>query len=113
MRLLVSISLVVCLSVAAVAQTADEKKATIAYLQSLQNRDGGFRPAPKAPKSSLRGTSASLRALKYFGGKANDVDTCKKFVLSCRDDATGGFADAPAGKPDVVLTSVGLMALIE
>jgi prenyltransferase beta subunit len=94
-------------------QTADEKKATVAFVQSLQTKEGGFRPDARAAKGSLRGTSASLRALRYFGGSARDVEACKRFVLSCRDKKTGGFADAPGGKPDPILTAIGLMALVE
>jgi prenyltransferase beta subunit len=95
------------------AQTTDEKKATIAYVQSLQTPEGGFRDNARASKASLRGTSASLRALRYFGGSAKDIATCKKFVLSCLDRKTGGFSNEPGGKPDVVLTAIGLMALVE
>jgi prenyltransferase beta subunit len=94
-------------------QSADDKKATVAYLQALQTSDGGFRATAKAEKGSLRGTSASLRALRYFGGTAKDVATCKTFVLACLGKKTGGFADTPGGKPDVVLTAIGLMALVE
>jgi prenyltransferase beta subunit len=95
------------------AQSGDEKKATIAYLQGLRTKEGSFRATAKAPAGSLRGTSASLRALRYFGGAAKDLETCKAFVLSCRDAKSGGFADTPGGKPDVVLTAIGLMALVE
>src|SRR5262249_7388271 len=41
------------------------------------------------------------------------TEATKKFVLSCLDEKTGGFADRPNGKPDVIVTSVGLMALVE
>jgi prenyltransferase beta subunit len=106
----------VCLLVgpaAVLGQSADEKKATIAWVQSLQTKEGGFRPNAKADKGSLRGTSASLRALRYFGGSAKDVPACKTFVLSCLDKKSGGFGDGPGGKPDTILTAVGLMALVE
>lgn len=104
--------LLLCLPAALHAQTAAEKKATIAYLQTLQSKDGGFLPAPKAKASSLRATSSAARALKYFGGTVPDLDGAKAFVVSCHD-AGGGFADAPGGKPDVAVTAVGLMALVE
>jgi prenyltransferase beta subunit len=94
-------------------QTADEKKATIAWLQALQTKEGGFRINAKADKGSLRGTSAALRALRYFGGSAKGPAACKTFVLSCLDKKSGGFADMPGGKPDTILTAVGLMALVE
>jgi prenyltransferase beta subunit len=112
-RKLIPLALLCLLPVALIAQTADEKKATIAYLQSLQSADGGFLTSAGSKQPSLRATSASLRALRYFGGEAKDVAACKKFVLSCHDKKTGGFADQPGGKPDVILTSIGLMALVE
>jgi prenyltransferase beta subunit len=100
-------------SFAVLAQTADEKKTTISYLQSLQTKEGGFRATPKAEAPTLRATSSCLRAIKYFGGTPQNIDACKKFVLSCHDVKSGGFADTPGGKPDVIVTAVGLMALVE
>jgi prenyltransferase beta subunit len=113
MKQLLPLCALLALVLAAPAQTADEKKATVAYLQALQTKEGGFRPTPKAAAPSLRATSSSLRALRYFGGKAPDVEAARKFVLSCHDHRTGGFADTPGGKPDVIVTAVGLMALVE
>lgn len=111
-RVLASLTLlVICLP--AGAQSADEKKATVAYLQALQTKQGGFKPNATATAPSLRGTSAALRGLRYFGGAARDKEACQKFVLSCHDARTGGFADSPRGKPDVIVTAVGLMALVE
>jgi prenyltransferase beta subunit len=97
----------------AVAQTPDEKKVTLAYLQKLQTKAGGFRADAKAVGPSLRGTSACLRATKYFGGTVAHREECRKFVLSCLDEKTGGFANTPGGKPDPIVTAVGLMALVE
>jgi prenyltransferase beta subunit len=100
------------------SQTAEQKQATIAYLQGLQATDGGFLPAqPRAqdrsPRSSLRATSGALRALKYFGGEPKDKEECLRFVQKCCSAADGGFADYPGGKIDVATTAVGLMALVE
>jgi prenyltransferase beta subunit len=98
----------------ALGQTADQKKATIAYLQKLQNKDGGFRPNEGAEKSSLRATLAALRALKYFGGEVPDPKKAAEFVKSCYDKTTnGGYADEPGGKASVAVTAVGLMAMVE
>jgi prenyltransferase beta subunit len=94
-------------------QSPDQKKATVVYLQQLQQKDGGFAPAAGQAKSSLRATSAALRALKYFGGDAKDRDAAATFVKSCFDKDSGGFGDQPGGKPDVTLTAVGAMALVE
>jgi prenyltransferase beta subunit len=63
--------------------------------------------------SSLRATSAAVRALKYFGGAVPDRQASANFVKSCFDKESGGFADKPGGKPDVTLTAVGLMAVVE
>jgi prenyltransferase beta subunit len=103
-------------AVPARGQTAEEKKATVAYLQGLQQPDGGFLPAhtPAANvPSSLRATSSALRALKYFGGEPKDRAAAAKFVEKCCDRASGGFADQPGGKPDVFSTAVGIMAVVE
>jgi hypothetical protein len=95
------------------AQSADQKKATIAWVQKLQNKDGGFSPAPGMDKSSLRATSSALRIHKYLGGEVPNKENCAKFVASCFDRASGGFADTPGGKPEVAVTAVGLMAVVE
>jgi prenyltransferase beta subunit len=101
------------------AQTAEQQKATIAYLRGCQEADGGFVPArsgviPKGgTQSSLRATSAALRALKYFGGEPRDRTACARFVERCFDKTSGGFADHPRGEPGVVSTAVGIMALAE
>jgi hypothetical protein len=117
---LASLTCLVCLAPAA-AQTPEiqNKTQTVLYVQRLQTKDGGFLPAATdannkpLTKASLRATSSALRVLKYFGGKLPDKDGCVKFVSGCFDKATGGFADTPGGKPDVVTTSVGVMAVAE
>lgn len=101
------------------AQSPEQKQATIKFLQDLQTTDGGFAPAPpdsrveKLPRGSLRATSASLRALKYFGGKPKDRAAAAKFIRSCYDPKAGGFSDQPGGRPDVFSTAVGVMAVVE
>ncbi len=94
------------------AQTPDEKKATLAYLAALRTEGGGYRLDAKAKAPTLRATSAALRATRYFGGTAPFLDDTRKFVEKCRVKG-GGFANTPGGTPDVILTSVGLMASIE
>jgi prenyltransferase beta subunit len=101
-----------------VAQTAEEKKATIKFLTDLQQADGGFIGAPNdpkadsKPKSSLRATSAAIRAITYLGGELPNRDKVQAFVSSCyRPD--GPFSDQPKGTPDVTATAVGMMALAE
>ncbi|HKI30710.1 MAG TPA: prenyltransferase/squalene oxidase repeat-containing protein [Gemmataceae bacterium] len=113
---------VLCLAVCAPclrAQSAEERKATVTYLRELQAADGGFLPAAPDPagtrltKSSLRSTSSALRALKYFHGEPRDSRAVAAFVEKCFDKSTGGFADVPGGKPDVVTTAIGIMAVVE
>src|SRR5258707_12783783 len=95
------------------AQTPEQKKATIKYLQELQCPDGGFHPQAvdprldQQPKGSLRATSSALRALKYFGGDAKNKTAAVKFVMSCNDPQVGAFAESPNGKPDVFTTAIG------
>jgi prenyltransferase beta subunit len=102
-----------CFLAPASSQTPEQKKATIAYVRSLQTDAGGFRPSEKEREPNLRATTGALRALKYFGGEPRDRDRCRDFVASCYDKESGGFADHPGGKPDVPLTAVGLMAVVE
>jgi prenyltransferase beta subunit len=102
-----------------VAQSADEKAATIRFLAGLQQPDGGFIGAPanpKAdapPKSTLRATTAAIRAIRYLGGQVPNPDKVDAFVKSCYTPATGAFADTPGGTADSNLTAIGLMAAAE
>jgi prenyltransferase beta subunit len=95
------------------AQTADQKKETVAYLQKLQTKEGGFLTAPGQGQPGVRATSSALRALKYFGGSVPDKAACERFVKGCFDRSTGGFADRPGGKPDVYATAIGTLAVAE
>jgi prenyltransferase beta subunit len=101
------------------AQTPEQKKATIKFVQGLQLPDGGFVPAPvdtrvdKDPIGSLRALTSALRALRYFGGEPKDMAAAAKFVRSCYDSETGSFSDQPGGNAEVVATAAGLMAAIE
>lgn len=92
------------------AQTAEEKKASIAYVQALQNKDGGFRASVAVPASSLRATSGAVRTLKYLGADIPNREATARYVRSCFDKEAGGFADVPGGNPDVFTTAVGIMA---
>lgn len=98
----------------AAAQSAD-KKATSAFILGLQTDSGGFLPQTPQPNirlaPNLRATSAAVRALHYLGGELPNKDACRRFVASCFDSASGGFANLPGGTPDVFTTAVGLMAL--
>ena len=93
---------------------------TAKWVFSLQDPDGGFYLAPQdpntdaAPRPSLRATNGAVRALKYRGFPLlkGEREKHAKFVLSCYDPKTGAFAE-PGGKPDVAMTSIGVMAAIE
>ncbi len=102
------------------AQTAAENKATIAYLQGLQTKGGGFLSGHpqgangRRVQPSLRATTAAVRALKYFGGKVPDRKGAQAFIQSCFLKEPGGFVDTqPSLRPDVVSTAVGLLAVVD
>jgi prenyltransferase beta subunit len=67
----------------------------------------------KPTSSSLRATSAALRALRYQEGKPRDQNAAARFVAACFDKSAGAFSDQPHGRPDVNATAVGLMAVQE
>lgn len=94
-------------------QQARQQKAAIAYLQKLQQKDGGFAADAHQSTSGLRATTAAVKSLNHFGGEVPDRAACAAFIKSCFDKESGGFADRPGGKPDVTLTAVGLMAVVE
>jgi prenyltransferase beta subunit len=95
------------------AQSDTKKKATVAYLQSLQAKDGGFRADPRAKESDLPATTSAFRALKYFDGEPRDRAGCAAFVAKCFDKDSGGFAARPGGKPAYLPTAVGIMAVVD
>src|SRR5262245_26179004 len=104
--------------VAPLRADAPDTKKTVAWLQGLQQSDGGF-PASTKPTAagtlptSLRATSSAIRALKYFGGELPNKEKVAQFVDAAFDKASGGFRDTPSSEPDVSTTAVGLMAVAE
>ncbi|HVS40348.1 MAG TPA: prenyltransferase/squalene oxidase repeat-containing protein [Gemmataceae bacterium] len=92
---------------------ARAQKDAIAYLQKLQQKDGGFAPDAATSKSSVSATNAAVRALKYMNGNIPNPSACIDFVKSCFDKASGGFADEPSGKVTVNTTAVGVLAAVE
>ena len=110
-RLFLSLLTAVSLAAGAAAATltADQREASVKYVQGLQNEDGGFRAAGLSGPSTLGSTSSALRALKYFKGpKANS----NRFLLGLVD-ASGGLQDTPGGDCTVRTTAAGLMAAVE
>jgi hypothetical protein len=90
-----------------------QQKAAVAYLQKLQQPDGGFAPDASATKSGVSATNAAVRALKYLGADSPNKQAAADFVKSCCDKDSGGFADALGGKVSVNTTSVGVLAAVE
>ncbi len=88
-------------------------KAAIAYLQKLQQKDGGFASSVDQPASSLHATDGAVKALNHFGGEIPDKAACADFVIRCFDKETGGFADHPGGRPTVEMTALGVIVLVD
>ncbi|HEY1186405.1 MAG TPA: prenyltransferase/squalene oxidase repeat-containing protein [Gemmata sp.] len=114
-----SFALVLVLPALAFAQpTAAQKKGTVKWVLAQEAPAGGFYLAPQdpnidaAPRATLRATNGAVRALKYLGADIPNKDKHAAFVLACYDPKTGGFAE-PGGKPDVVVTSIGVMVAVE
>ena len=97
---------------AAHGQSPSDLAQTAHVTAAFQNPDGGF-ASKVGGASTLGATSSSIRILKYAGGSIPDVLACVKYVRSCRDKQSGGFAQSPRGKPDVPTTASGLMAMAE
>jgi prenyltransferase beta subunit len=93
------------------AQSADEKKATIAYLQKLQIKGSGFVAKEGDKTPTLPATSSAVRTLGHLGGDVPDRDGAAAFVARCFDD-DGGFRPTPDGKATVSTTAVGAMAVV-
>lgn len=111
MRLL-SVLFVLLAPAFAVAQTPAEKTATLKFISSLYDpATGGYKVTAEG-KPSLRACNGAARAVKYLGGELPDRAKTAAFVMDSYDLATGGFAE-PGGKPDVAMTSVGVMAAVE
>jgi prenyltransferase beta subunit len=108
---------VVFLSVAAQAQNRDvtEHVETLQFILKHRDKESGAFKVTADGKPSVRACNGAVKALKYLPVMVEHIDKVKMsaFVLSCYDPQTGGIADAPAGKPDVGTTSVGVMVAVE
>ncbi len=94
------------------AQTPAEMAQTAAYAAAHQHQDGGFAANPVGQPPSLGLTNTGLRVLRHVGGSVPHVLECVNYVKSCRVPG-GGFSATPGGKPEVVITAIGLMAASE
>src|SRR5438270_14043945 len=92
---LVALTFVFCLASARAGEPGD--KVTIAYIQKLQTPGGGFlaqAPSPEARLNpTLKTTSTGVRVLHYLGDAPFNKATATKFIASCYDAQSGGFAD--------------------
>jgi prenyltransferase beta subunit len=104
-------SLIAAVSAAPVPK--EQREATVRWVATIQNPDGGYRGTPAPGMSQLGSVPAALRVAKYFGGALPNRDATIKFVLSCYDPSTGGFADTPGAAPSVRSTAMGVMALVD
>lgn len=113
-RLFISLLSTTLLAAAVLAAppTTEERAATVRYLTSLQNMDGGFRAAAAEGKSELKNMPAATRGIHHFGGEVAHRRRVAQFVMGHYDAASGSFheADTPA---DVRTTAMGLMTLAE
>ena len=91
-----------------------ERQETLVFIANHRKPTGGYGadPKPDSP-ASLSTTLAAVRAVKYLGAELADKESCQRFVASCYDAETGGFAPAPGGKPDPRSTCVGIMAGVD
>ncbi len=124
MRPLLTCALLFLVPSLSLAQTEETVKDIQARLESLKfvaslhdSESGAYKATPEG-KPSLRATSTAVRAWKYLGGenlgsKFPEKAKAAAFVMSCYDRNTGGFADVPRGRPDVIATAIGVMAAIE
>src|SRR5437870_5098798 len=94
--------------------TAEQKQATVAWIQTLQKESGGFAADAKpATPATLGATSSAIRAVKYFGGKVARPDAAARFASDCYTKNMSGYAQTPGGKVDVRTTAIGLLAAAE
>ncbi len=104
------------------ADAVARKVETLDYIDSLAAPTGGFYAAQDpqsdtARQPSLRATNGAVRAWKYLDGdrlgrEFPNPEKHAAFVLRCYDAKTGAFAE-PGGKPDVTITSIGVLVAME
>ncbi len=87
----------------------EQREATLRFINSLQNADGGFRAAVPPGPSMVSATSSALRVFKNLGGPISSQP--EKLVRQCLQEA-GGFSDTPGGKPEIRVTWMGVNAIV-
>lgn len=82
---------------------------TVAWLQSLQNADGGFGYRSAAPSHAASGYGC-VGALSLLKAKPKAPAECAAWLLACRN-ADGGFGYAPGTPSDLWYTACALKAM--
>src|SRR5438093_2040271 len=113
-RLLLCLVAVVILASAGMAAplAPEQREASVRYVTSLENADGGFRATAAEGKSELKNMTPAVRAIHYLGGELAHPRRAAKFVQDLFDPATGSFHE-PGAAADVRSTAMGLLALVE
>ncbi|WP_254510771.1 prenyltransferase/squalene oxidase repeat-containing protein [Anatilimnocola floriformis] len=87
------------------------------FLRTLQQPNGGFISNQLKPdetaKPDLRTTRTAVRVFRLLDREVPNREALSAFLTACYDEKTGGFAAEPAGVPDPISTSVGLMIMQE
>src|SRR5438105_15603083 len=95
---LVPLALVLCVA----PLWADDPgvKTTVAYVQKLQAKSGGFltQAPPSKPQTvpTLRATSSAVRTVHYLKAAVLDEEACVSFVASCHAGQSGGYVETPS-----------------
>lgn len=100
-------------SAASAAPLARElREASVRYVNSLQNVDGGFRASASEGSSDIANVLVAVRAIHHFGGKVEHQRRVVLYVNSLYDTVSGAF-HGPRRSQDVRTTAMGLMTLVE
>lgn len=96
------------------ALTAAQRKATVEYILSHQQDNGGFAEASKpGALASLPATFHAVYALKYFNGDLTNTKGCSEFVKGCWKKDSECFAASPGDKPSYRFTALGALIFYE
>ncbi len=116
MKRFLAVMVLLALPALARAQTADAVREveTLLFIQKMHDKETGAYKVTADGKPSLRACNGALKALKAVSekGEYHANPKLREFILSCYDPKTGAFAE-PGGKPDVAITSIGVMAAVE
>src|SRR5690242_12148928 len=109
------LSLLAALALASAVRSApltrELREASVRYVSSMQNADGGYRASASVGNSQLANTLVAVRAIHYFGGKVAQPRRVVIFVKDRFDPVSGAFRERRTA--DVRGTAMGLMTLVE